>query len=154
MKNIINKDSKELMPMICGLVIPMLLFIGAGIRQVRDDRGDLYTPGKSIKKSERVAVEALQDSTLTARVATYNELLREYKDAYECAVAPNAHTMYMDRPVHPWCRRKIAVANINCMLPKTLREYKDALDTYAQDSVEGRYKYLRDMLNTQKSKQK
>lgn len=154
MKNIINKNSKELIPVICGLVIPLLLWLGLSMRQLRDDKGDLYTPGTSIKKSERVAIEALQDSTLNARVATYNELLREYKDAWECAVPPNAHTMYMDRPVHPWCRRKIAAANINCGLPRTLREYKNALDTYAQDSIEGRYKYLRDVLNAQKSIQK
>lgn len=145
---------KDALTISCGLIIPIILFLGISIRQVRDERGDLYTPGESIKKNERVAVESLNDSTLNARVATYNELLQGYKKAQECAVAPNGHTPYMQRPVHRYYQEKLKATNIKCVLPRTLRDYKDILDSYTRDSIETRYQYLRDSIKAQKVPQK
>ena len=134
-----------------GLAIPLVLLIGIATHQHNQDMGNLYTPGESIKKTERVEVDALQDSTLNARIAKYNELLRDYKEARDCAIAPNGHTQFMDRPVHPHYQTKMRAVYY---APRTLRDYKALLDQYAQDSIETRYQDLRDMLKATKAKQK
>ena len=152
--NKFSKNTRDNLLLTGALSILMMVYIGISIRQVQDNNGNLYTPGESIKKSERAAVNAMQDSTLNARVAQYNKLLADYKSARECAVAPNAHISFEERTVHPYYQKKLKAANLGCMLPRTLRDYKNILNDYARDSVETRYQELRDMLNAQKSKQK
>ncbi len=140
--------SENLSSVAAGIIIPLFI-ICIAIGEIEQQRANIYKPGHSVKKKERVMINALQDSVLNARIAKYNELRQEYKDARDCAIAPNAHTQFMDRPVHPYCQRKMRDVYY---APRTLRVYKMLLDQYAQDSVEGRYHELRNMLASQKQK--
>ena len=137
-----------------GLIIPLFAMLLIGLRQLEDNKGNLYTPGESIKKSERVAVDALEDHILNGRIAMYKTLLDEYQNAYYGASAPNGHTTYMERPVGTFYQKQLKAADIKCYLPRTLRDYKDILDSYARDSIETRYQYLRDSIKLQKAIQK
>lgn len=152
--NKISKHTRDVLLPIGVLAVFIMVYTGICIRESQNNAGNLYTPGESIKKSERVAVNAMQDSILNARVAKYNKLLADYKSARECAVAPNAYTPFMDRPVHSYYQEKLTAANLGYPTPRTLRQYKTILEDYARDSIETRYQELRDILTAQKSKQK
>lgn len=147
-------ETNDMLAVTGGFIIPLLAMLLIGHRQLEENKGNLYTPGESIKKSERVAVDALEDHTLNGRIATYKTLLDEYQNAYYGALAPNGHTPYMERPVGTFYQKQIKAANIKCVLPRTLRGYKNILDSYARDSIETRYQYLRDSLKAQKALKK
>lgn len=135
-------------------VIPfcgVLLSLGVGLAIA----ANTYQPGESIKRNERKAVDALYDSTLNARLVTYYDLHRDLMCAKHRGTTP-MHTPKKLRPLHPryHTRIKQVYPEIDKNTPLTLTTYKEHLDTYARDSVETRYQYLRDMINKQNTKQK
>lgn len=119
-----------------------------------------YVPGGQFRKEIRNTVENLHDSTLEARVNTYNMLLEDYKkstwttplqfeaneekfysESERSCLKNNKkgwytrfNNVYSDYNVYPIFADEIGI--------KTVHDYDKYLKTYEQDSINARYAEL------------
>lgn len=93
-----------------------------------------YTPGKSVSRKERVAVEAMNDSTLNANLKTYKSLVHDHRVAYAHATREYPGAGRMKYEMHHWLRPNDKV--------KTVKDFYKYLKQYEASKIEARYKEL------------
>lgn len=129
------------------IVLVLSGFIGASELASRRQKHAGYEPGKSLNRKERMEVNAMNDSTLNSRIATYNLMRRDYNQMLN-----NSHERN---------KEKFNSFELNkAGLPRffndndTIRKQDEMMRKFERDSIEARYQQLQRQIAQKRQKQK
>ncbi len=117
-----------------GLLAAFFVSMAISFWHDTDVKRENYTPGKSVSRKERAAVNAMADSTLNANIKEYKHMLHDHRVAYAHAIkyVPGAGRMKYE--MHSWLRPNDDV--------RTVKDFYKYLKAYEQNQIEARYKEL------------